>query len=325
MRLGCGLPRAGLGLGLSLLFAVLACASAPPAPAALSVAVLSGAPATATTLGEAPAPPSRVAIVVDLSSSMQAPLEPGGPTAAAAARAAAIRLLDSLPPDTGVLLETLGAASGSACTSAVSMEATPSASGDATPSRPASLAAPLGVLAPHSESSLAETLQRVGDAVERSGSSAGWHVVVMSDLGAECGGDPCAAIAGLVERGVPVDVVALGNRDAHTCPLPALPAPALTSRLAPAPPPSFRVVAPEDAEVPGALLARGRANGAPVTLPAGRARILVDLDPPLAIGPFSLGAGQRSWLRILDFPAAQPPFRAWRLGSEPAAAGGGAR
>lgn len=307
-------------LGLAL--AALACASAPPAPASLAVQVLAGAPSTARTVGEVPAPPARVAVVVDLSSSMQTPVEPGGPTRAVAARAAAARLLDSLPPATSVLVETMGAASGSSCTAAVSLETSPDSSKGTATSAPSSLTAPLRVLTSHSESSLAATLGSVQDAIQRSGSSAGWHVVILSDLGAECGGDPCDAIADLVQRGVPVDVVALGGERSQACPLPPPPVPALARRLAPSPTPDFRVEAPKGAKVPGALLARGKANAAPVTVPSGPSRILVDLHPPLAIGPVSLAPGQKARLRILDFPAAQPPLRAWRLGGAPVEAGG---
>lgn len=315
-------PGLGTGLLLGLALAALACASAPPAPASLAVQVLAGAPSSARSLGEAPAPSARVAVVVDLSSSMQAPVEPGGPTRAAAARAAATRLLDSLPPTTGVLVETMGAASGSSCTAAVSLETGSDSSADAATSAPSSLAAPLRVLTPHSESSLAETLGSVEDAIQHSGSSAGWHVVVLSDLGAECGGDPCNAIAGLVQRGVPVDVVALGGDHSQACPMPPPPVPALATHLAPAPAPEFRVEAPQGAPVPGALLARGRANAAPVTVPSGPSRILVDLHPSLAIGPVSLAPGEKAHLRILDFPAVQPPLRVWRLRRTPVETGG---
>lgn len=299
-------------------FAALSCASPPPAPASLTVDVWSGAPAAARALANAPVRPPRVAVVLDLSSSMETLFRPDGPTRAEAARAEADRLLRTLPAKTSTLLEVLGAASGAACTPAVRLEAAPATEGRAD-TGPASLVTPLQALKPHSESSLDEALGRVGDAIAASGSSAGWHVVVVSDFGAQCGGDPCAAIERLVGRGVPVDLVDLAQTGTRACaPLPPAP-PEIAAQLAPAAPPAFRVEALADAPTPRALLSRGRAGGPPVAVPPGAATIVVDLAQPLSVGPVTFAPGEHADLEIFHFPAARPPIGSWRIEHEPAA------
>jgi hypothetical protein len=298
--------------------AALSCASAPPPPASLTVEVWSGAPAAAKALADVPVRSPRVAIVVDLSTSMQVSFQPDGPTRAEAARAEADRLLRALPVNTRALVETLGAASGASCTPAVRLEADPAAA-DGSKGGPASLVGPLQALTPHSESSLDETLGRVGEAIASSGSSAGWHVVVVSDFGSECGGDPCAAIERLVGRGVPVDLVDLAQSGSPACAPPPPAPPSIAAQLAPAPPPAFRVEAPADAATPHALLSQGRAGGPPVAVPPGPAAIVVDLTPPLTVGPIVFGPGEQAHLEVLHFPAASPPVGRWRLESEPTA------
>jgi hypothetical protein len=48
-----------------------------------------------------------------------------------------------------------------------------------------------------------------------------------------------------------------------------------------------------------------------VELAAGEVTVWLDLEPPEPVGPLHLAAGQRLYVRVLDFPMTDPPLRRW--------------
>jgi hypothetical protein len=50
-----------------------------------------------------------------------------------------------------------------------------------------------------------------------------------------------------------------------------------------------------------------------VTAAAGLVALEVDLTPMERVGPFRLRPGERVLVRLLDFPGASPPDRAWQV------------
>lgn len=288
-------------------FVLLACSLLPfvePVDARLAVEVWNG---FALPPGVAPPPPERVEILVDVTSSMREPTA-AGPSRAAAARAAAATLVRALPADTEVGIHSLGIAAGEGCGPAFrvsQLAAGASRSG---------LLARIGDLRPAGESSLAGALNGLRVFLAAHGALARSRVVVLTDLGRECGGDPCQAVSALVAGGSRVEVVVLGERSAPAClsdfnaQVSWDPGEGSHYYLAP----TFRVMAP--GATPTAepvLIAMGRADGSPIAVRHGAAQLVVELDPPLEIGPLELAPGATGRLRILDFPALDPPVREW--------------
>jgi hypothetical protein len=79
----------------------------------------------------------------------------------------------------------------------------------------------------------------------------------------------------------------------------------------------FRVEAvgePADAEP--SITAVGLVGGEPVAIEGGAVRIFVGFDPPAEFGPVDLTPGTTTILRILDFPALDPPVREWTWETE---------
>jgi hypothetical protein len=70
-------------------------------------------------------------------------------------------------------------------------------------------------------------------------------------------------------------------------------------------------------------LAEGRADGSRWRVPAGPVTILLGLDPPSLIGPLMLSPGTWTHVRVVEFPAFDPPVREWVWTTFPLAAGGG--
>jgi hypothetical protein len=62
----------------------------------------------------------------------------------------------------------------------------------------------------------------------------------------------------------------------------------------------------------------GTADGTAFSVPGGEVFVRIELTPAYAIGPIVLAPGATHRLRVLDFPAASPPAREWRLDSEAA-------
>ena len=87
-------------------------------------------------------------------------------------------------------------------------------------------------------------------------------------------------------------------------------------------PPVFQVVAYDPGpEREPFLLAEGRADGSRRRVPAGPVTVLLDLDPPSLIGPLLLSPGTWTHIRVVEFPALDPPVREWAWSTFPLAAG----
>jgi hypothetical protein len=69
---------------------------------------------------------------------------------------------------------------------------------------------------------------------------------------------------------------------------------------------AFRI---ESQEPDITTVADGIVGDEPIPVSPGAVRIVVDLDPPLEFGPVDLAPGSTARLRVLDFPALDPPVR----------------
>ncbi|MBW2269030.1 MAG: hypothetical protein JRH16_10655 [Deltaproteobacteria bacterium] len=313
-----------LGLGLALL---LGCAvpdgflrsTAPePAesvpepllPAEVSVEVWSGFTQRPGAAGSGT--PEHVEIVLDLTTSMQAS-PPGRPARFMGAREAASRLLAALPPDTPVGVRALGLSAGANCSDTTHVaQGTPGALGH-------NLRNHLRALRPRSEGSLAGALQTVFE--RPSGPLDRTRVVVFSDLGAECGGDLCAAGSALAAAGARLEFVLLADAAVPECF--ASFAPETPPRIANARPapvsPNFRIESHDiHSSSRGPVIARGRTDGDRVRLAPSHVLIVVEMNPPALVGPIALEPNSHTRVRILDFPTLDPPVREWGWTTEPA-------
>jgi hypothetical protein len=261
----------------------------------------------------------RVEILLDLTASMRAEVA-SGVTRALVARRLAERFAGALPGEVELGARVLGGRAGS-CRAPGER-----AAAHAGESREDWLRR-LGARAPTGEGSLAAALEAL--AAELAPAAAARdarevRVAVFTDLGAECGGDLCSALAGLVAAGAPVDLVAVGGAPAPECAhqIPAPGPPRLAQAAVPDPAPRFRV---ERAEGSGAgsspVLAAARADGVARSLLAGPATVVIDLEPPARLGPIVFEPGRLTRLRILDFAGLEPPVREWSLETLPLAAG----
>lgn len=291
---------------LTLCLGGVSSCAAPTPSAWVEVEVLSGA-AQPAPLAEASV--QRLLVILDLTWSMERPAAIGAPIPLQAAKAATVRLLEGLPEPTEVGVQVLGIASGGQCPPPVWFS---TSGGEQTPAR---LAAGLGALGARSEGSLSEALAQAQEAVQRSDAAASWRLVLFSDLGRECGADPCRGIQALVELGTQVDVVLLGSeRPACLAEIEPPDAPTLAQALVPPPAPAFRVEALPDAKESDAVVwARGRAGEGPIAVPSGRAIVVVEVEPPFRIGPVDLRNGVVTTVKGVDFPAAPPSWRAWSV------------
>ena len=254
-------------------------------------------------------------ILLDLTTSMRE-ATPGGPARFAAAREAAVRLLEALPEETAIGLRALGVASGAPC-----VEADADCAGRRRPEGSRSrLVSYLRTIQPASEGSLGAALEALHrDLADEAARS---RVVLFTDLGAECGGDLCAAGSALVAAGAQLDLVLLSDAVLPECFARFAPAdpPRAAAAVTLPPVPSYRVEAhvPES-EQPGKLLARGSADGSPIHVPAGAATVTLEMDPPSIIGPMLLSPDALTRVRVLDFPTLDPHVREWRWDVEPEA------
>jgi hypothetical protein len=278
--------------------------AAPEPEARVAVEILRGF----TQPPEAPRPsPERVEILLDLTNSMRE-ATPGGPARFVAAREAALRLLEALPEETAIGLRALGVANGAACVESTQIAEAAEAGG----SRPR-LVSYLRAIQPVSEGSLGAALEALhrdlGDEAARS------RVVLFTDLGAECGGDLCQSGSALVAAGAQLDLVLLNDAVVPECVTGFAPAdpPRTAVRVMQPPVPIYRVEAHvTGSEQPGKLLARGRADGSPIRVPAGAATVSLEMDPPSIIGPMLLAPDALTRVRVLDFPTLDPHVREWR-------------
>lgn len=294
---------------------LVSCATTPAStPVLLSVDVQAGQPSVPTW----PGGDERVEILLDATTSASRD-RVGDVSALAAARTLAARWLRELPADTATTLHSLVGSRGQGAEQCSSDDA----SVIRETASPAALAASAGAIAARGEVSISGALVALGDRLASEGALARAHVVVISDLDDTCTGDLCEAAARLVAGGATLDVVAVGSHEAPACLADVLvpssaPTPiAVQGRLAP---PRVRVV-PSAAFVAGGIVAEratvnGTADGTPFSVPGGEVFVRIELTPAFAIGPIVLAPGATHRLRVLDFPAASPPAREWRLDSE---------
>jgi len=256
--------------------------------------------------------PERVEILLDLTTSMRA-AAPGGPPRHAAARSAALRLAKALDPQTPLGVRALGITKGEdGCTDALTLEPGSRAVDSS------SLGPLLASLRSTSESSLAGALQQLAE--ELGDARQGARVVVFSDLGSECGGDLCAAADALVAGGARLDLVLLADVSVPQCIAGLSPsgAPRAAELDRPALAVPFRIHAHEVGSAAGGeLIARGSSDGPPTTVPPGPATLVLEMSPPAVIGPLVLEPGTHTRVRVLDFPALDPPTREWSWDTEP--------
>jgi hypothetical protein len=291
--------RAPLGAPAALSAAwllALACAGAPPPSedAQLSVEVLSGF-AGGPGPGGRPPGPEAVEILVDVTSSM-GQATAAGPPRDAASRGAAARLIRALPAEHPVGLHAVGFARVEGCQPAFRLDGSaPGAARDA-------LLRQLDGLDPAGEGSLARALDGLRVFLAVSDRLADARIVVLTDLGDECGGDLCEVVSDALTGGARLEFVLFGDRDVPACLEEIAPA----WETAATPPPAFRVEAGE-----GTSVAEGRAGGAPVPVAPGLVWVQLSLEPPLRVGPLRLSPGRTTRLRVLDFPALDPPVREW--------------
>jgi hypothetical protein len=295
--------------------ALVACAVLnPPMPAAVSVEAVRAAPAAPEWDRVAPPP---IYVLVDLTSSMQAS-STGGVSHLRAAQQAAGRFLRSLPADADVSLHVLGAATGSACTSAVPLKVPLGA----TPGE--GLARVAEALPSRSESSLASSLEAIARLLpDEERVRAGVRVLAITDLDGSCQeGSLCDAAAALYSAGADLDLVVIGQTPVPDC-LEKIGGDEEPPLLAAAPLPpvraEFRVFAEEERE--GAPRREvGKVGGAAVNVAAGLVRILVDVEPPVEVGPVELAPTSTLRIRILEVPGGEP--RRWQVFVNEAEVGG---
>jgi hypothetical protein len=280
-------------------------------PAEVSVEIVSGF----SSPPPVPAPEAeRIELLVDVTTSLRA--GPAGAEHFRAVRTAAARFLARVPAEAALGVRALGLDPRAGCQSA-----TPVDGGQRGRTR-AGFAARVESLQPAGEGSLAVALAELRGALVASGELRRSRVVVFSDLGSECGGDLCTAAELLLDDGVRLDFVVLGDAAAPAC-FAELPHP----EPPPDPPPPldlpvFQVVAYDPGpEREPFLLAEGRADGSRRRVPAGPVTVLLDFQPPSLIGPLVLSPGTWTHIRVVEFPALDPPVREWAWTTFPLAPG----
>lgn len=303
--------------GVRWLFAVFAAAACqgtlPPAPPAeISIEILGGF----ALRPPLPSPePERVELLVDLTTSLRA--GPVGGEHFRAARSAAARFVGRLPAQTELGVQALGLTPGG-CESAIRL-----GRGRRQLTR-AEFGRRLETLQPAGEGSLAVALAELRGGLSASGDSARSRVVVFSDLGSECGGDLCEVAEMLLDSGIRLDFVVLGDAAAPACFDSLTPAESPQDAALLQDAPVFRIVAYDPGpEREPFLLAEGRADGTRRRVPAGPVTVLVGFDPPSRIGPMVLSPGTWTHIRVVEFPALDPPVREWVWSTFPLAPGAG--
>ena len=257
----------------------------------------------------APARPERVEVLIDVTSSMEAATEPG-PGRHVAARKAAMRLVTALPRDSFIGLHALGVAGGDECNPA--FRTGYSVAGEARDD----LVRRIDELRPAGEASLARAVEGLRVYLTVMETLARSRVVILSDLGEECGGDLCEELARMIAGGASVEFVVFGEARLPSC-IGDFEIAGSWHVEAEPPVMHFRVDAVADsADAAPSATAVGLVGGEPVAIAAGAARVFVDFDPPAEFGPVDLVPGTTTRLRILDFPALDPPVREWTWETE---------
>lgn len=272
----------------------LACAGARPAErteaARVSVEVLSGAKT-------APTPAPAVAIVVDASASMRSAAAPGV-SRLAAAQTRARELIGGLAPEVRVQVDVAGGEGLGTCSAPARVAGLSSGAAAASDA--------IAAIEPGGDAALATAMQQAARSL--AAQSDGGRVIVFSDLEDDCQGDLCAATSSVLASGASLDIVVLGDHPTPACFESASAHPPVVSPAASIPDRIRFAVTPEIGSG-----AEGIAGAPAIAVPAGSVRIVVDLAPPLEIGPVTLAPGALARLRIVDFPAATPPVREWSL------------
>jgi hypothetical protein len=299
---------------LLTLLAAAGCQGPPPppsAPAEVSIEILGGF----ALRPPVPAPqPERVELLVDVTTSLRA--GPIGAEHFRAARHAAARFVNELPAGTALGVHALGVSPGRDCASA-----SPVVGGRRELSR-AELGRRVETLQPAGEGSLAVALAELRGALSANHDLARSRVVVFSDLGSECGGDLCEVAEMLLDSGIRLDFVVLGDAPAPACFDSLTPAEPSPDDSLVQDPPVFRIVAYDPGpEREPFLLAEGRADGTRRRVPAGPVTVLVGFDPPSLIGPMVLSPGTWTHIRVVEFPGVDPPVREWIWSTFPLAPG----
>lgn len=285
----------------------LPCVGLAAPPAQVAVEWMGGFAAPPDSAGEVPA---RVEILIDATTSMARATSAGAGRLEAARRAAA-RLVPALATASALGLHALQPEAVAACEPELRSWASPAGGGRE------ALLAELRALETGGEASLAAGLAALRARLADERRLARSRVVVFSDLGGECGGDLCDELSQLVAGGARVDLVVLGPAQTPRCVERFEAIASWRSQGEERAPPRFRVETLGSAGT-RRVLARGRADGTPVHAPGGRAAIVVELEPELRVAPVVLAPGVVGRLRVLDFPALDPPAREWRFEREPA-------
>jgi hypothetical protein len=293
--------------------ALLACAGSPTTPdaanvpARLRVEMFGGFAAS-----PGPVPADRVVLLVDSTGSMVRDTRSGS-SRVRAARAAAERFVANLPGDASPELLVIGNGPGSRCSTA--------------PARTVGrerVLSQVSNLRAGGQGSLVAALEGIAEsaAAEDGGFP---RVVAITSLDDGCGGDLCGAAQALVQHGVRLDLVLIGDVAAPACltevigiPRDGPPVPWPTQSTA-----AFHV---ESRGPDPAILVCGESGGLPVQVPPGNVDIVVKLDPPLRV-EHRFQPGTRWVLQVLDFPGLVPTERQWRWHADavPGATAGSAR
>jgi hypothetical protein len=129
-------------------------------------------------------------------------------------------------------------------------------------------------------------------------------------------------VESLVVSGIRLDFVVLGDAAAPACFDSLTPAQPPRDDSLVQDPPVFQIVAYDPGpEREPFLLAEGRADGTRRRVPAGPVTVLVGFDPPSLIGPMVLHPGTWTHIRVVEFPALDPPVREWIWSTFPLASG----
>jgi hypothetical protein len=166
-------------------------------------------------------------------------------------------------------------------------------------------------LLPAGEASLARAVEGLRVYLAAMETLARSRVVILSDLGDECGGNLCEELARMVAGGARVELVVLGDARLPSC-IEDFEIAGAWRAGAEAPAVHFRVESDAGSVdgVPTAI-AVGLVGGEPVAVAAGTAHVVVSFDPPMGFGPVALAPGTTTRLRILDFPILDPPVLEW--------------
>lgn len=256
--------------------------------------------------------PEHVELLLDMTSSMEARTD-RQPPHYMAARESATRLIDALSPDTPVGVRAVGTTSGASCVAPTQLaKGTAGSLGRRVRNQ-------VRALRPRAEGSLSGALESVKN--EPNGPLDRTRVVVFTDLGGECGADLCEAGRSLAAAGARLEFVVFGGSIAPSCFADFVPdrPPRIAATPIEAPRPNYRVEIHDlDSKRRGPIIARGAADGSKLAVGPVPVLVVVDMNPPALIGPIKLHPNGHTRVRILDFPALDPPVREWGWDTVPA-------